>query len=95
MDRNIRKPNLFYIDNGDRRSGNDRRRFAYSGHIPERRRGGDHARGGDRRSGKDRRKVFSDISSPDLRSRHGVERRIAFIKSGENRRREGVGITTC
>lgn len=80
MDRNIRKPDLFYVDNGGRRSGKDRRRFAYSGHIPERRLGGNHALGGDRRSGKERRKVFSDISSSDLRSRRGVERRTALKK---------------
>lgn len=80
MDRNIRKPNLFYVDNGGRRSEKDRRRFAYSGHIPERRLRGDHAPGGDRRSGKDRRKVFSDIPSSDLRSKGGVERRIALKK---------------
>jgi hypothetical protein len=80
MDRNIRKRNLFYVDNGGRRSGNDRRRFAYSGHIPERRLGGDHAPGRDRRSGKDRRKIFTDVSSSDLRSRGGVERRIALKK---------------
>ena len=94
MGRNIKKSNLFYADNGGRRSGNDRRRFAYSGHIPERRVRGDHPTGGDRRSGKDRRKVFSDISSSDLRSRRGVERRITLKKSGENRRRARSYITT-
>ena len=78
MNRNTKKSNFFYDDNGGRRSGNDRRRFAYSGHIPERRLRGNHATGGDRRSGKDRRKVFNDISSSDLRGRRGVERRIAL-----------------
>lgn len=39
-------------DNGGRRSGFDRRIFAYTLHLPERR------NGIDRRSGKDRRKVI-------------------------------------
>lgn len=38
-------------DNGGRRSGKDRRIFAYAGYLPERR------AGQDRRSGLDRRKV--------------------------------------
>jgi hypothetical protein len=42
-------------DQGGRRSGIDRRRFSYAGHIPERRSGKDRREGSDRRSGKDRR----------------------------------------
>ena len=38
------------IDNGGRRSGGDRRKYSYTLHIPERR------KGQDRRAGKDRRK---------------------------------------
>lgn len=36
-------------DNGGRRSGIDRRQFAYSGHMPERRSGEERRNGGDRR----------------------------------------------
>jgi hypothetical protein len=42
-------------DNGGRRSGLERRRFSYSGHIPERRSGVDRRCGKDRRAGVDRR----------------------------------------
>ena len=38
------------LDNGGRRTGGDRRKFSYSGHIPERR------SGDERRCGEDRRK---------------------------------------
>jgi len=39
-------------DNGGRRSGIERRRFSYSAHIPERRKGIDRRCGEDRRCGK-------------------------------------------
>ncbi len=39
------------VDNGGRRSGIERRQFAYNGHLPERR------SDADRRSGMDRRKT--------------------------------------
>ena len=42
-------------DNGGRRSGIERRRFSYSGHIPERRSEGDRRVSSDRRCGPDRR----------------------------------------
>jgi hypothetical protein len=38
-------------DDGDRRSGMDRRQFSYSGHMPERRTGEERRRGTDRRQG--------------------------------------------
>ncbi|MBW2177343.1 MAG: hypothetical protein JRH03_10420 [Deltaproteobacteria bacterium] len=37
------------LDNGGRRTGGDRRVFAYAAHIPERRAGGDRRNGSDRR----------------------------------------------
>jgi hypothetical protein len=43
------------VDRGGRRSGKDRRQYAYSGHIPERRSGIERRIGLDRRSGLDRR----------------------------------------
>ena len=52
-------------DNGGRRSGIDRRRFSYTGHIPERR------AESDRRSGLDRRSVFDRRSGLDRRSAYG------------------------
>jgi len=47
----VRDVNVVFniLDNGGRRAGIERRRFSYSDHIPERR------RGVDRRCGKDRR----------------------------------------
>jgi len=42
-------------DKEDRRSGIDRRRFSYGGHIPERRSGTDRRSGMDRRRGVQRR----------------------------------------
>ncbi|RLB21007.1 MAG: hypothetical protein DRG76_09915 [Deltaproteobacteria bacterium] len=63
-------------DHGGRRSGIDRRRFSYSSHIPERRRGRERRSGKDRRSGLDRR------SGKDRRAgeerRRGIDRRGAF-----------------
>ena len=41
---------LVILDNGERRSGGDRRNYSYTLHIPERR------AGKDRRNGTDRRK---------------------------------------
>ncbi len=51
-------------DNRDQRSGVDRRQFAYSSYIPERRveqgrrNGSDRRVRGDRRNGSDRRRMF-------------------------------------
>ena len=42
-------------DNGGRRSGLDRRRFSYSGYIPERREGAERRSGLDRRGNEERR----------------------------------------
>jgi len=44
-----------FIDNGDRRSGMDRRLFLYTIHIPELRLDNDRRSGIDRRSGVERR----------------------------------------
>jgi len=46
---NEKKQNATSTDNGGRRSGGDRRKYSYTLHVPERR------RGDDRRSVKDRR----------------------------------------
>lgn len=74
-------------DNGGRRSSIDRRRFSYSGHIPERRSGEDRRIDLDRRMGIDRR------CDPDRRS--GIDRRtgraqvidLLNVRSGKERRR--------
>jgi hypothetical protein len=84
----------FIVDNGGRRAGLDRRRFFYSTHIPERRKGGDRRQNGDRRSGLDRRsgndrreeRELDDIICLGLNvdlfehldRRSGLERRAAF-----------------
>ena len=73
---NIVKLSSFHIDNGGRRSGQDRRSFAYSNHIPERRLGKDDGLNRDRRSGKDRRKVLCDRLYSDLGGNRRFERRI-------------------
>ena len=57
-------------DNGGRRSGIDRRRYSYSGHIPERR------DGFDRREQADRRKVVDIIEFQ--KEREARERRKAW-----------------
>ncbi len=56
------------MDNGGRRTGVDRRRYSYSGHIPERR------IGSDRRTQQDRR-VIANASMSD---QNGFERRKAI-----------------
>lgn len=68
MYRNIGMLRSFHMDRGGRRSGQDRRRFAYSNHIPERRLGKDQELSRDRRNGKDRRKALCDRYFSDLRS---------------------------
>ena len=40
--------NKIFLDNGDRRSGTDRRKFSYAAFIPERRSGKDRRKGSDR-----------------------------------------------
>ena len=57
-------------DNGGRRSGIERRRFSYAGHIPERRSEEDRRASSDRRCGEDRR--------CGSERRCGEERRIAW-----------------
>jgi hypothetical protein len=57
------EPWLSFADNGGRRSGLERRTFAYSSHIPERR------SGKDRRSGIDRRKGLNPKISNDRRAK--------------------------
>jgi hypothetical protein len=63
---------LHVPDNGDRRSGIERRQFQYTSHIPERRSGHDRRSGLDRRSGFDRRSMEPGKS---------VDRRNAFPPS--------------
>ena len=64
-------------DNGGRRSGIDRRRFLYAGHIPERRLTSDRRKGIDRRSGYDRRDFLSQETDSKER-RSYIDRRSAF-----------------
>ena len=79
-------------DNGGRRSGIDRRRFSYTSHIPERRRGSEQGEASDRRNGEDRRCGHDRRSGVDRRSLE--ERRIGPLGprkkgergSGEDRR---------
>ncbi len=52
-------------DNGGRRSGIDRRQFAYAGHVPERRHGLDRRSGFDRRNGVERRSAWQEWSHLD------------------------------
>jgi hypothetical protein len=90
MYKNINGLRLFYIDNGGRRSGQDRRRFAYSNHIPERRLGRDHGLSRDQRTGKDRRKAFCDRPYSDMGSGRPFERRIAYRQFNEKRQQSGL-----
>ena len=78
MYKNIIRLNSFHMDNGGRRCGQDRRCFAYSNHIPERRLGKDHGLSRDRRNGQDRRKVLCNGKCSDLESTRHFERRLAF-----------------
>ena len=77
MYKNINRLSSFHIDNGGRRSGQDRRRFAYSNHIPERRLGKNQGLSRDRRSGMDRRKVLGYKPYSHLGSERRTNRRIA------------------
>ncbi len=63
---------FFLSDRGGRRLGIDRRRFSYTLHIPERR------RGGERRRIKDRRKELEH--SMIFKRRKEEERRAAFLR---------------
>lgn len=92
MYRNIVKLSLLNVDSGGRRSGQDRRRFAYSNHIPERRLGKDHGLNRDRRSGKDRRKIFRDRPYSDLVNGRRFERRIAHRQFNEKLQQSGFCI---
>jgi hypothetical protein len=75
MGKKIGELSLFHNDNGGRRSGQDRRCFVYSNHIPERRLGEDHGMRRDRRSGRDRREVLCDRFYSDLESDSRFERK--------------------
>ena len=63
---------LLDLDKGGRRSGLDRRRYSYTGHIPERRSGDERRNGQDRRSGADRRES-TDRRSVEVRDDFMVE----------------------
>lgn len=69
-----------FIDNGGRRSGVDRRQFAYDIHIPERRSGEDRRSGIDRRSGMDRKKIINTNIVQERRS--AIERKKAHFSLG-------------
>jgi hypothetical protein len=60
------------MDNGGRRTGVDRRRYSYSGHIPERR------IGADRRTRQDRRQDDNAVVS-SIPDQNGFERRKVWI----------------
>jgi hypothetical protein len=83
MYNNIVRLNSFHVDSGGRRSGQDRRRFAYSNHIPERRLGKEHGLSRDRRSGKDRRKVVRGKPYLDMRNGRRFERRVVHRQLNE------------
>jgi hypothetical protein len=89
MYKNTVRLSSFHIDNGGRRSGQDRRRFAYSNHIPERRLGKEHGLSRDRRSGKDRRIVLRDKPYSVLESGRRFERRIAHRPFNEKLQQSG------
>ncbi len=63
-------------DNGGRRSGVDRRKFSYTGYIPERRAVEDRRSRLDRRCGEDRRNENNETLEMNRRS--GLDRRAAF-----------------
>ncbi len=90
MYKNIGMLRSFHTDNGGRRSGQDRRRFAYSNHIPERRLGKDYGLSRDRRNGKDRRKALYNRNFSDLRSGHRFERRITHRQFDEKQQQSGL-----
>jgi hypothetical protein len=65
------QPWLSLADSGGRRSGLDRRTFAYANHIPERRSGKDRRSGIDRRKGLDRRiGIDRRAKRPEVKSIH-------------------------
>jgi hypothetical protein len=76
MYKNIVRLSSIHVDNGGRRSGQDRRRFAYSNHIPERRLIRENGISQDRRGGKDRRIAFRERTYSGLGSTRRIERRI-------------------
>jgi hypothetical protein len=90
MYKNIGRLRSFHMDNGGRRSGQDRRRFAYSNHIPERRLGKDYGLSLDRRNGEDRRKALRDRHFSNLRSGRHFERRIAHRQFDEKLQQSGL-----
>lgn len=60
------------MDNGGRRTGVDRRRYSYSGHIPERR------IGADRRTQQDRREIDNAVVS-SMSDQNSFERRKVWM----------------
>ena len=63
-------------DNGGRRSGVDRRKFLYTGCIPERRAREDRRSRVDRRCGEDRRN--GNNQTVEINRRSGLDRRATF-----------------
>lgn len=74
------------IDNGGRRSGVDRRRFSYSGYIPERRSGKDRRNDDDRRCGTERRSGRERRSVEDRRMKDARVVVLEDYRSGKDRR---------
>jgi hypothetical protein len=66
------------IDNGGTRLGNDRRKFQYTAHLPERRSGRDRRKGFDRRSPIARRRESERRVSLNHRELYPIERRDVF-----------------
>ena len=81
-------------DNGGRRSGIERRRFAYSEHVPERRSGEERRTGLDRRGGKERRSSLDRRGGPERRTENSVISFLDWSKRGDQRsgsdRRSGM-----
>ena len=90
MYKNIGMLRSFHTDNGGRRSGQDRRRFAYSNHIPERRLGKEYGLSRDRRNGEDRRKALCDRPFSNLMKGRRFERRIAHKPFDEKLQQSGL-----
>jgi hypothetical protein len=65
-------------DNGGTRLGNDRRKFQYTDHIPEKRSGRDRRKGFDRRSPTPRRRGSERRVSLNQQARYPLERLNVF-----------------
>lgn len=74
----IAEKKLKLKDRGGTRSGEDRRKFVYTAHLPERRSGRDRRKGFDRRSPLTRRRGPDRRADSNRLDPFAVERRDAF-----------------